>query len=422
MLYQRKIVSEISQWIFKKEIIILNGPRQVGKTSLLQILKNELIKKGVSDKNIFYFNLEATKILNPLNEDPENILKYITAPDKTNFFFLDEIQYLDNPSNFLKLLYDKYAGRIKIIATGSSSLEIKAKLQDSLAGRKAVFWIKPLDFSEFLLFKKFTFRDYLDKKDLPPEIKSSFDDALREYLVFGGMPAVVLEPDKKLKQKMLEGYVDDYVNKDIRAIGRIDNIARFNSAVKILASQIGNLLNVSELANTAGVARREAEKYLDLLEFTFVLDRVPPFRKNIRAQVVKMPKIYFFDLGVRNAVLGNFLDLSARSDGGYLFENFVFLEIKKQNIGRIFFYRTASKAEIDFIIEKSGKIILLEAKYKKLNKTSRQLLMENFIAKSNNIAKAVLVNIDLNARSNFIEYVDYRFAVKITNEGNEGVL
>ena len=408
MLYPRKITEEIKKWLFEKEIIILNGPRQVGKTSLLKILKDELIKAGVSEKTIFYLNLEELKILETLNQNPENILKYITSPEEKNYFFLDEIQYLDNPSNFLKHLHDKYAGKIKIVATGSSSLELKAKFQDSLAGRKVSFLVNPLAFEEFLSFKNFPRIDYLKKEELPLDIKNDFDNSLREYLIYGGMPAVVLQKDKNRKQKMLEEYVSAYVNKDIRAIGKIENIARFNALVKILSSQIGNLLNISELSDAVEISRRDTEKYLDLLEYTFVLDKISPFKKNIKKQVVKMPKIYFFDLGIRNAILGNFLDLESRHDGGHLFENFVFLELKSQRKNKIFFYRSISKAEIDFIIEEEAKIILMEVKYKKLARPIRTQALENFIQQEKNIKQAKVINLDLNCSDNFIEYADYR--------------
>lgn len=413
MLYQRKITEEIKKWLFKKEIIILNGSRQVGKTSLLKLLTDELIKAGVTEKNIFYLNLEEIKIIGALNQNPENLLKYIIAPNEISYFFLDEIQYLDNPSNFLKHIYDKYAGKIKIITTGSSSLELKAKIQDSLVGRKVSFWVNPLTFEEFLFFKKFSHFDYLDKIYLPPDVKSVFDSALEEYLIYGGMPAVVLEKDAALKQKMLEEYVNDYINKDIRAIGKIENIARFNVAIKILASQIGNLLNISELANAAGISRREAERYLDLLEFTFVLDKISPFKRNIRSQLVKMSKIYFFDLGIRNAILGNFLDTASRQDGGFLFENFIFLELKNKMKNKIFFYRTAAKTEIDFIIDKGEKLILIEAKYKNLAKPMDSRTIDNFVSRVGNIAKIAVINLSFNGKDDLIEYADYRFAGKM---------
>lgn len=408
MLYPRKITKKIKKWFFEKEIIILNGPRQVGKTSLLKILKNELLNSGISEKTIFYLNLEEIKILEDLNQDPENLLKYITDQKKTNYFFLDEIQYLDDPSNFLKHLYDKYAGKIKIIATGSSSLELKAKFQDSLAGRKISFLINVLTFEEFLFFKKFSYLDYLKKESLPPKVKSSFDNALNEYLIYGGMPAVVLQKDNDLKQKMIEEYVNTYINKDVRAIGKIKNIANFNSLVKVLASQIGNLLNINELSNTIDIARRDIEKYLDLLEFTFVLNKISPFKQNIRAQVTKMPKTYFFDLGIRNAILGNFLNLENRQDAGRLFENFVFLELKHQAKNKIFFYRTVSKTEIDFVVEKETEIISIESKYKDLIKPIDTRVLKNF-AKLVNTKKNMVVNLRLNCKDGLIQYVDYRY-------------
>jgi len=408
MLYPRKITSEIKKWLPEKEIIILNGPRQVGKTSLLEILKNELLKSGIPEKTIFYLNLEEIKILETLNQDPENILKYITIQKEKNYFLLDEIQCLDNPSNFLKHLYDKYAGKIKIIVTGSSSLELKAKFQDSLAGRKISFLINSLNFEEFLIFKNFPHLDYLKKESLPEDIKSNFDKALSEYLVYGGMPAVTLQNDWELKQKMLEEYVSAYINKDIRAIGKVENIADFNTLTKVLAAQIGNLLNINELGDTVGIPRREVKKYLDLLEFTFVLDKISPFKKNIRTQITKMPKIYFFDLGIRNAILGNFLEMESRSDAGHLFENFVFLELKNQRKDKIFFYRAKSKSEIDFVIEEKAKIILLKSKYKKLSRPINSRVLKNFMKQESDIKEAKIINLNFNCHDGLIGYSDYR--------------
>lgn len=408
MLYPRKILEKLKKWLPEKEIIILNGARQVGKTSILKLLKKELLKNKISNSVIFYLNLEEIKVLDDLNCDPENLLKYITRKNEKNYFFIDEIQYLDNPSNFLKHLYDKYADKIKIIATGSSSLELKANFQDSLAGRKVSFLVHPLNFEEFLRFKKSLYLDYLDKEKLPADIKSHFDDTLKEYLIYGGMPAVVLQKDEGLKQKLLEEYVNTYINKDIRMIGKIENISDFNSLVKILSSQIGNLLNISELCNTLNIARRDAEKYLDLLEFTFVVNKILPFRNNIRVQITKMPKIYFFDIGIRNAILGNFLKLEDREDCGAVFENFVFMELTAGDMDKIYFYRTVSKTEIDFIVEDSGTLSLIEAKFKKLNKTIDARVIENFMKKVKNAKKAKVINLDFNYKDNNVGYVDYR--------------
>ena len=408
MLYSRKILENINKWLFEKEIIILNGPRQIGKTSLLKLIKKQLLDQSVSKKNIFYLNLEELDILDDLNKNPENLLKYITDSDNKNYFFIDEIQYLDNPSNFLKHLYDKYSDKIKIITTGSSSLELKAQLQDSLVGRKVSFLIKALDFEEFLQFKKSDCVKYLFQKDIPINIKNKFDEELNEYLVFGSMPAVVLQGDYELKQTMLREYVGTYINKDIRSIGKIENISQFNTVVKILSSQIGNLLNISELANTANIPRRKVEKYIELLEHTFVLNKIKSFHNNIRKQITKMPKIYFFDVGIRNAILNNFLSMENRQDCGELFENFVFLELKNNLSDDIFFYRTILKSEIDFIIEKVNAIELIEVKYKKLQKPIDSRALRSLDVNKKKEKKMFVINRQLTSLDKNVQYVDYR--------------
>jgi len=408
MVKSRKIAKVIEKWLDEKEIIILTGVRQVGKTSLLQILEQKLRTKNVDAKNIFYLSLEDISVLDALNSSPENIFKYVLDKSKRNYFLIDEIQYLDNPSNFLKLLYDKYGQKIKLIVTGSSSLELKANFQDSLTGRKVTFEINPLDFEEFLQFKNFKQLDYLSKKDLPGDIKRRFDDELEEYLVYGGMPAVVLQGDTEKKKKILGEYISTYINKDIRAIGKIDNIANFNNLLKVLVSQVGNLLNINELTNTLNIDRRTLVKYLDILEFTFVLYRVLPYSGNIRLQITKMPKIYMFDSGICNAILGNFVATDSRGDAGAIFENFVYMELRKNITEKIYFYRTTAGSEIDFIVEQQNKIYPIEVKFKELRKRIDERVLENFINKSGKDGVGKVVNVSLNNNDSLIEYMDYR--------------
>jgi len=220
------------------------------------------------------------------------------------------------------------------------------------------------------------------------------------------LPAVTLENDKKIKQKMLEEYISTYINKDIRMIGKISSIAKFNDLVKLLAAQIGNLLNVTEITNTLGLDRRKILIYLDLLKFTFVLKEINPFAKNIRSQISKMSKIYFFDTGIRNAILENFLPLSSRQDQGMLFENFIFCELR--NIfSKISFFRSKSGAEIDFILQKENQTTLLEAKYKKLNKKIDERSLKNF-SKKNTISKVVVINLKANFKNELIQYLPFR--------------
>jgi uncharacterized protein len=408
MLFQRKIIPHIYKWVKEKEIIMLNGPRQVGKTSILKLLKNKLVAdKAASENEIFYLNLEEINVLSPLNENPENLLAYIKNDKKKNYFFLDEIQYLDNPSNFLKHIYDKYADKIKIICTGSSNLELKAKLQDSLAGRKITFMIAPLCFEEFLIFKQADIFPYFKKKTKPAEIKSQFDNYLYEYLIYGGMPAVALKNDAELKKDLLREYVDTYINKDVRSIGKIDDILKFNQLIKVLASQIGNLLNISEISNTLNMSRRTVEEYLNLLELTFVLHKISPFAKNIRSQITKMPKIYFFDIGIRNQILGNLQPMDQRTDSGQIFENFIYLELKSsleaQNIS---FYRTTSKSEIDFIISSSTGILPVEAKFSQYSKPAATRTILSFCEEMV-CEKSFIVNLNLNLIREKVHFIDY---------------
>lgn len=415
MLYPRKIQHKIDNWLLREEIIMLNGMRQVGKTSILKLLREDLKNKGITETQIFYLNLEDLETLNTLNQSPKNILNYIKKTDKKNFFLIDEIQYLDNPSNFLKYVYDEYREKIKLIITGSSSLELKAKLQDSLAGRKIVFEINPLTFEEFLQFKQTDVLKYYDKKQVPVEIRSFFKKYLDEYLLFGGMPKIVLTDDYDGKKILLSNYVSDYINKDVRYIGRIDNLLKFNQLVKVLANQIGSLLNIHELANTLNLKRREVEFFLFLLENTFVVSKIIPYYKNIRSQITKMPKIYFSDIGLRNQILNNFVALSNRADNGALFENFVYLELKtilgKENI---YFYRTIHKTEIDFIFEKEGVVYPIEAKYQELARPAHSRVLSNFCnLKGINCLGAYLINLNLNLSDDKINFVTFTNLRKI---------
>lgn len=408
MLFKRTILNNIEKWIHENEIIVLNGPRQVGKTSLLKLIKEKLIDQGIPSKVIFYLNLEELSILEDLNGNPENLLNYITDNGQKNYFLIDEIQYLDNPSNFLKHIYDKYAEQIKIITTGSSSLELKAELQDSLVGRKVSFLIAPLTFEEYLQFKEADHLRYLHQEDIPQDIKRLFDNDLKDYMIYGGMPAVVLQSDQELKQKMLAEYVGTYINKDIRSIGKIDNISQFNSVIKILASQISQLLNIAELSNTADITRRNVQKYLDLLEHTFVVSKVHSYQANVRTQITKMPEIFFFDLGVRNAILNNYLSIDGRKDKGDLFENFIFLELASNAENKIYFYRTTSKTEIDFVVERADELKLIEVKYKELKNSIDSRVLRGFDV-NNNKSKDLFVVSRISRKSDKnVEYIDYR--------------
>jgi len=394
-LYSRDLLKKIIPFIGRKEAIVIRGTRRVGKTSLLKLLQKELLKKQIKKNNIYFFDLERINIRENLNHDPQNLLKYIKNKRGKKYIFIDEIQYLDNPSNFIKILVDHYPN-LKIFATGSSSLDIKKKIQDSLVGRVFYFQLYPLNFEEFLRFKKTKY----PKK--PTIIQSKqLNNLLEKYLLFGGMPEVVLEKSLAIKKEILESYIDLYVSKDIRNLTEIENISAFNNLIKILAGQIGNLLDKTEISNTLNIAFNTTNRYLDILQHTFIVLLLKPYFTNLRARLTKTPKIYFYDLGLRNILLNDFNPIEFRVDQGALFENFILLQLlskfKQQDI---FFYRNTVGNEIDFIIEKDKKA--LEIKFKKMKDKRIFRVFDTFTKFDNYI-----INLTLNKKVNNYQFIDW---------------
>lgn len=404
MIKKRTILKSIVKWLDRDEIIVITGPRRVGKTTILHLLKDELLKRGVDSNNIFILNLEDLDILKELTKSPKELLKFVTNEENKNYFLIDEIQYIEEPTHFLKYLYDAHRDKIKLIVTGSFLFQFK----DSLVGRKIEFNLTPLTFEEFIFFKDEHLLQYFQKEDIPEFIKADFLNFLKEYLVYGGMPEIVLTKDIEIKTTLLKEYVNTYLNKDIRYISGGENILRYNDMLSIISSQISGLLNLEELCNTLGMTRRKVEKYLGDFILSSLIHVLPPYYTNIRTQISKMKKIFLFDTGVRNQVVHNFNSPEIRMDSGALFENFILNELMNL-VGRenIFYYRTKTGSEIDFIIRKS-KIIPVEIKYKRLTAPSGTKALSYFIEK-NNIEKGYLVNLTLNQilDQKKIQVIDY---------------
>lgn len=353
---QRKIISKLVNHLSQKEYTILVGCRQIGKSTILQQMHTTQLANG---EQSFFITFEDIEILNAINLHPEKIFNYITKPKdgKRVYLFLDEVQYAANPSNFLKYLYDTYGEQLKIVATGSSAFYIDRKFIDSLAGRKRIFNLYTLDFEEFLIFKqKQTLLDeWLKMKDdnsylsvKGQEIRTYFD----EYLVYGGYPRVVIENNTDEKKLLLQELVNTFVKKDIRESG-VGNDIKFFQMFKILASQVGNLLNQHELSNTLKIAATTVDNYLYILQKCFHLQLISPLYGNTRKELTKMPKVYLNDNGLRNALLNQFQPMHDRLDKGQLIENTVYQRFRDlYGLDAIKFWRTAEGHEVDFIIEK----------------------------------------------------------------------
>jgi predicted AAA+ superfamily ATPase len=309
--------------------IIITGPRQSGKTTLMKQIRNQL-KKGSSPLPTFFFNLEDMDYLTAFDQSPKNLLKLIPRGKKV-IVFIDEVQYLKNPSNFLKYIYDEHKENIKLIVSGSSAFYIDTKFDDSLSGRKWLHILYPMGFKEFLYFSNDDIYEQCitHKVDIcQPAIRREIEALFEEYVLYGGYPEVVTSQDIDYKKEILNDIIHSYLKKDIKE---------------------------NELALIGGISQTAVENYLNLLKRTFYISLISPFFTKASKEIARMPKIYFFDTGIRNMVLKNFSELELRLDKGSLLENVVFKYFSEtQTLEDIKFWRKKAGAEIDFVINKKA--------------------------------------------------------------------
>ncbi|TAE56991.1 MAG: ATP-binding protein [Bacteroidetes bacterium] len=375
MLRPRQLFPAIQAHLAQKAYTIITGARQVGKTSLLRLLYQQLTQAGEA---VFYLSLEDPRVKAATSEHPDRLLQFMAkrpepiweqTQEKPIYLLLDEVQYAQDPSHLLKYLYDRYEQNLKIVATGSSAFYIDRKFQDSLAGRKRIFELYPLSFTELLEFR--------DLPDLVAEVNLMRSRAdfmspsierltglFYEYLTYGGYPAVVMEDDPTGKQFLLEELKNAYVRRDILESG-VDKEPKFYLLLQLLADQTGGQINKQELANTAGLDSKTVDHYIYILQKCYHIQIVRPFFRNIRKELTKMPKVYFNDLGMRNALLNRFPLIQDRPDKGQLLENYFFLRLRgSYPAEQIRFWRTSLQQEVDFVIEEQfGKGKAFEIKW-----------------------------------------------------------
>ena len=344
----RDITLSAKKYLKSDEILLFIGARQAGKTTILKQIKGHLEKNN--KQAVYYLNLEDYEYLDLLNKTPKNIFKIFPIDkNKRSYVFVDEVQYLKNPSNFLKYLFDEYRGKIKLIVSGSSAFYLDKKFKDSLAGRKKIFYVPTLSFREFLRFKN---EINLSKKDFTKislAEKEKISIYYREFIIYGGYPRVVLAEQNK-KEEVLREIAFSYIKKDIYEAG-IKQEEIFYKMFRILASQIGGLFNSLELANTLGVSKTTIDNYIYVMRKSFHIAFLNPFFRNTRKELTKMPKIYFYDLGLRNFFTNNLEPLEKRDDKGALLENAVFRQFRELfEKDQLKFWRTVQKNEVDFIV------------------------------------------------------------------------
>lgn len=337
-MIKRLIFKQLQEELDRPEINILLGPRQVGKTTLLRELEKRAKEAG---RRTCFFDLEQPTTLAEFNRSDAEIIKKIESSGQV--VFIDEFQYIRNASRIFKAIFDS-GSKTKLVCSGSSSLEIHKHLKESLAGRRFLFQIYPLCFSE------------IRSANLPVPLES--------YLRYGGMPALTHTNSAERKQKILSELLSAYILKDVKALVKEENIRAFNHLLYLLAQNQGSLLSIHSLANEIRLSSKSLNRYLDILETTFVNYRIYSFSHNLGNELKKSCKSYLYDLGIRNVILKDFSEPSVRQDKGSLLESFVFLKLRsllRPNM-EIKFWRTKDGDEVDFILLKDRKPIPIEVK------------------------------------------------------------
>src|SRR3989344_5877724 len=329
-----------------KQVLVLLGARQVGKTTILRKIFPQAQ----------YLSVDSDPICDVLNRYDPEAYKQILKPD-SKLIVIDEIHKLSNPGRAAKIFYDQIP-EYKLIITGSSSFNIKNKASESIAGRKIEYHLYPLTFSEYLVQKGIVddFSNLFLDKFIPNKV-FSFDlvSVLDNVLIYGLYPEMISRPSDPV---YLQNLVDSVVFKDLLDLRLIENRVGALNLLKLLAHQIGSLVNYSELSNRLGMDVKTIGRYIDLFEQSFIIFKLLPYSTKQRDEIGKMPKIYFYDLGLRNALIENFQPISNRSDNGQLFENFIISEILKTNYYNDFnyklnYWRTKQGSEIDLVLTKN---------------------------------------------------------------------
>jgi len=394
-IIERKLLKELKYHLNKKEISLIIGPRQAGKTFLMFLLKDYLEKKG--EKTLFLsLDFEADKKFFVSQNALIRKIELELGKEK-GYVFIDEIQRKENAGLFLKGIYDMNLP-YKFIASGSGSVELKEKVHESLVGRKRIFELNTVSFEEFINFKT----NYRYKEKLADFFrieKEKIFEFLTEYLNFGGYPRVILEEKLSEKTKIIDEIFHSYLEKDISYLLKVVKTEAFSSLIKILASQVGNLINYSEIASTLGISLQTLKNYLWYLEKTFIIKKLTPYFRNKRKEITKSPLIYFYDLGLRNYTLGLFGNLFNLKEIGFLFQNFIFNTLREElhfQAASLRFWRSKDGAEVNFIIDFGREVLPIEVKYKSLREPAVKRSMKSFIAKYHP-REAWIINIDFKA-------------------------
>jgi uncharacterized protein len=389
-MIKRTIFPELFAHLEEKEISMIIGPRQAGKTTLMKLLSESLCEAG---KPVLFLNFDIEADRFHLQTQARLLQKIkLECGSEKSYIFLDEIQRKEDAGLFLKGLYDMGLPH-KFIVSGSGSVELKEKIHESLAGRKRIFELGTVSFKEFVNFKT----DYRYEAKLDDFFAAEAEKTrlfLDEFINYGAYPRVLLVEKAEEKAKIIDEIYRSYLERDIAYLLNVRKTDDFTRLFRLLASQIGNLINISELSSRLGISTPTLNNYLWYLEKTYIITRVNPYFKNIRKEISKTPVYYFNDLGLRAYAAGEFGSLKMRDGQGFVLENFVLnvLSGKKNTGGSVHFWRSKEGAEVDFVINNGQNIIPIEVKKRYLKKAEISRSFRNFILKYSP-PKAYLVNL-----------------------------
>ncbi|HSO85862.1 MAG TPA: ATP-binding protein [Draconibacterium sp.] len=374
-IIHRKLQDRIDSRIQSGKVIVIAGARRTGKTVLLK----EIMKSF--DGAYLYLNGEdyTTELI----LQNKGIEEYKNLIGNSKYLVIDEAQKIENIGQILKLMIDEIEG-LHIIITGSSAFDLSNNTGEPLTGRKYTFQLHPVAQCELMVYEN------------PIETES----LLENRLIYGSYPEILSFSDNQQKSDYLTELINSYLLKDILTLDSIKNSAKLVNILRLLAFQVGNVVSVNELAQNVGLNKLTVERYLDLLTKVFVIYRIEGYSRNLRKEISKSPRYYFWDNGIRNTLVANFNPLVLRNDVGQLWENYVISErIKLQHyqgwLSNNYFWRTYDQQEIDWIEERDGNLFAFEMKYQKKNMKAPGAWTSNYPGAS----------FDVISRENYVQFI-----------------
>jgi predicted AAA+ superfamily ATPase len=379
-MIRRTILEELKQHLEEPEITLIAGARQVGKTTLMEMLLVELREK---DKKVLFLSLDYESDA-PFFSTQQALINRIRLEfgDQFGFVFLDEIQRKENAGLFLKGLYDMKLP-VKFIISGSGSIELKETIAESLAGRKRLFEVTPITYNEFLDFRT----QYLHSGRLMAFINAYPEKNLEffyEYMNFGGYPRVITAPTIKAKVLQINEIFQSYIDRDIRHLIGGNQPEAFVRVVRLLAARTGQMVNLNSLARDAKVSVPTLQKHLWILQKTYFLKLVEPYFKNVTKEITKSPVVYFADHGIRNFSISNFGNIERHQDYGFVFQNLIGNTLLRELHATpysVHYWRTTDKAEVDFVISRMNDPIGVEVKFSTLTTPVITRSLRSFLEK-----------------------------------------